>query len=71
MPSTEQVAGTLPRVFQRKISEHVIIAASELFIETPSDLHMQSSAWSKYNHHNTSKFLIDCSPNGVVSYISQ
>ena len=45
--------------------------ASEIFIETPSDLFVQSSTWSDYKHHNTGKFLIGCTPNGTVSYISQ
>ena len=33
---------------------------SEIFIETASDLHLQSSTWSSYKHHNT----------GEVSFIS-
>lgn len=72
MPSTKQVAGTLPRAFKEKYpNTYVIIDASEIFIETPSDLHMQSSTWSNYKHHNTGKFLIGCTPNGVISYVSQ
>ena len=43
---------------------------SEVFIETPSDLHMQSSTWSAYKHHNTVKFLVACTTNGAISYIS-
>ena len=53
-PSKEQVAGTLPCAF----------------IETPSDLVLQSSAWSSYKHHNTFKFLVACTLNGAISYIS-
>lgn len=72
MPSTEQVAATLPRAFEEKYpNTFIIVDASEIFIETPSDLHMQSSSWSNYNHHNTGKFLIGCTPNGVISYISE
>ena len=41
-----------------------------MFIETPSDLHMQSSTWSAYKHHNTVKILVACTPNGAISYIS-
>ena len=43
---------------------------SEIFIQTPSDLCMQSSTWSQYKHHNTAKFLVACTPNGAISYIS-
>ena len=32
---------------------------------------MQSSTWSNYKHHNTGKFLIGCTPNGAISYVSQ
>ena len=71
MPSVEQVAGTLPAAFQERYSStYAIIDGSEVFIETPTDLHMQSSTWSSYKHHNTAKFLIACTPNGCISFIS-
>lgn len=71
MPSVEQVAGTLPHAFKDKFpSTYAIIDGSEIFLETPSDLHMQSSTWSQYKHHNTTKFLVVCTPNGAVSYMS-
>ena len=57
MPSVEQVAGSLPAAFQEQyFSTYAIIDGSEVFIETPSDVHMQSSTWSSYKHHNTAKF---------------
>ena len=31
---------------------------------------MQSSTWSDYKSHNTAKFLLACTPNGAVMYIS-
>ena len=70
-PSVEQVSATLPCAFQKLYpTTYSILDASELFIETPSDLFIQSSTWSSYKHHNTAKFLIGCTPNGVVSYVS-
>ena len=43
MPSVEQVAGTLPWAFKEKFpNTFAIIDGSEIFIETPTDLHMQS-----------------------------
>ena len=39
-------------------------------METPSDLHVLSTTWSSYKHHNTAKFLIGCTPNSCVSFIS-
>ena len=41
-----------------------------MFIETPSDLHMQSSTWSQYKHHNTVKFFVACNPNGAICFVS-
>ena len=66
-PTSEQVAGTLPNAFKEKYpTTYMIIDASELFIETPSDLMLQSSTWSNYKQHNTTKFLIGITPNGVL-----
>ncbi len=71
MPAVEQVASTLPPAFREKYpTTYAIIDGSEMFIETPSDLHMQSSTWSSYKHHNTAKFLIACTPNGAICYMS-
>lgn len=71
MPSVQQVAGTLPCAFKEKFpTTFAIIDGSEIFIETPTDLHMQSSTWSQYKHHNTAKFLVACTSNGSISYVS-
>ena len=40
-----------------------------MFIQTPSDLHLQSSTWSQCKHHNSAKFLIACIPNGAIGFI--
>ena len=47
-----------------------IIDGSEMFLETPTDLCMQSSTWSNYKHHNTAIFLVARTPNGCISYIT-
>ena len=71
MLSVEQVQGTMPQSFKEKYpSTYAIIDASEIFIETPTDLQIQSTTWSNYKHHNASKFLITCTPNGAISYVS-
>ena len=71
MPSTDQVWATLPSIFKEKYpTTYAIIDASEIFIETPSDLRMQSLTWSQYKHHNTFKFLIACTPNGAICSVS-
>ena len=70
MPSIAQVQGILPHIFKKKYSsKFAIIDGSEIFIETPSDLQLQSSTWSNYKHHNTCKFLVVCTPNGAICYM--
>lgn len=71
IPSIAQVFGTQPADFREKFpTTYAIIDGSEVFIETPSDLHLQSSTWSQYKHHNTVKFLVACTPNGAIFFIS-
>ena len=68
MPTVEQVKGRLPSAFRERFpTTFAIIDGSEMFIETPSDLQMQSSTWSQYKHHNTTKVLVACTPNCYVS----
>ena len=70
-PTREQVKCTLPEAFREKFPDtYAIIDASEVFIETPCDLQYQSSTWSNYKHHNTAKFIVSCTPNGAISFVS-
>ena len=48
----------------------MIIDASELFIQTPSDLMLQYSTWSNYKQLNTTKFLIGITANDVITFVS-
>ena len=69
--TNSRASGTLPHSFRKLYpNTYAIIDGSEVFIETPSDLNLKSSTWSQYKHHNTSKFLVACTPNGAISYIS-
>ena len=70
-PSVQQVAATLPHAFREKYpSTFAIIDGSEIFLETPNDLHLYTSTRSSYKHHNTAKFLIACTPNCAICYVS-
>ena len=61
----------LPTTLKEKYPTTIsIVDASEIYIETPTDLYLQSSTWLSYKHYNTAKFLIACTPNGAVSFIS-
>ena len=73
MPMVNQVKATLPHGFKEKYpNTYIIIDGSEILVETPTpnDLQIQSSTWSSYKHHNTAKFLVGCTPNGSISFIS-
>ena len=71
MPDVDQVKATLPHAFKHRYpTTYIIVDGSEIFVETPNDLQLQSSTWSNYKHHNTAKFLIGCTPNGAVSFVS-
>ena len=65
------IKGTLLAGFKEKYSTtYAFIDASEIVMETLSDLFLQSSTWSQYKHHNTTKFLVACTPNGGICFIS-
>ena len=49
----------------------VIIDCFEVFCERPANLKARAQTWSNYKHHNTVKFLIGISPQGVVSFVSK
>ena len=68
-PVVEQVKGTIPYGFNP--TPTVMIDASEVFVETPTDLQLLLSMWSNYEHYNTMKFLVGCTPNGAVRFVSQ
>ena len=71
MPDVDQVKYTLPLASRESYSNtYTIVDASEIFVETPTDLRLPSSTWSNYKHHNTTKVLIACIPNGAVSFVS-
>lgn len=71
MPDEAQVKSTLPHTFKEKYPKtYIIVDATEIFIETPNDLHAQSSTWSNYKHYNTAKLLVGCTLNGAISFIS-
>ena len=48
----------------------IILDCFEIFIDRPSNLMARVQTWSSYKHHNTAKYLIGITPQGVISYIS-
>lgn len=71
-PSREDLQKTMPMEFRKYfgVKVAVIVDCFEIFIERPSNLMARAQTWSNYKHHNTVKFLIGITPQGVISYIS-
>ena len=49
----------------------VIMNCFEVFIEKPSNLLPRAHTYSNYNSHNSIKVLIEISPQGSITFISQ
>ena len=72
-PDREMLRKTMPMQFRKHFGKKcaVIIDCFEVFIETPSSVKSSCETWSSYKHHNTVKFLIGITPQGVISFISK
>ena len=72
-PGREKIISTTPVSFRQyfKTKVAVIIDCFEIFINKPSNLKACSATWSQYKHHNTIKFLIGITPQGVITFISK
>ena len=72
-PDRENLRKTMPLVFKQNFGNKVavIIDCFEVFIDRPSSLIARAMTWSNYKHHNTVKFLIGITPQGVISFISK
>ena len=71
-PGREEIISTTPVSFRQyfKTNVAVIIDCVKIFINKPSNLKAHSATWSQYKH-NTIKFLIGISPQGVIPFISK
>ena len=71
-PSKKVVKGNMPQIFKDLYpSCRCIIDCSEIFIERSLSFQARAQTYSNYKKHNTIKFLIAITPNGVVSFISK
>ncbi|XP_066934270.1 uncharacterized protein [Clytia hemisphaerica] len=71
LPEEENIRNTTPSRFRGFHRLNGIIDCTEVFIETPKSLELQSATWSEYKHHNTAKILISVLPNSLISYVSE
>lgn len=71
-PGREELMKTMPRDFLKSFPKCIcIIDCFEVFLERPSDLMARAQTYSNYKHHNTVKFLIAITPQGVISFASK
>ena len=73
MASQRTVAGNNTICFRKhfKTKVFVIVDCCEVFICKPANLVARATTWSQYKHHNTVRFLIGISWQGVISFISK
>ncbi|XP_063897403.1 uncharacterized protein LOC126055636 [Helicoverpa armigera] len=62
---------TLPMAFRHKYYNVSCIIDCLEKVQKPSKSVNQALTWSEYKKANTIKYLISCTPNGLVNYISQ
>lgn len=70
-PTTPKIRAQLPISFRARYGNvQSIIDCLEIQIEKPSNPIHQSMCWSEYKGCNTLKYLISCTPDGLVNYVS-
>jgi len=71
-PEREDLQKTMPLCFKQSFGDKVtiIIHCFKVFIDRPSSVLTRAETWSQYEHHNTVKFLIGITPQGVTYFIS-
>jgi hypothetical protein len=70
--SRDEVNVMMPEAFKKLYPKtRVIIDASEVGIEIPSDVDAAALFWSQYKHKHTIKFLLGIAPHGMISFISK
>lgn len=71
-PEKSYIKRNLPLQFKHKYKDvQVIIDAFETAILKPGKPLDQALSWSQYKHANTVKYLIGCSPDGMIIFISK
>ena len=70
-PDRDTIRDTMPAIFKEQYPRTtVILDATEIKINTPSSLLLQSQTYSNYKSTNTFKALVGISPAGHVMFVS-
>lgn len=72
-PERAELWKTTPIGFRKHFGTKVVVIIDcfEVFINKPKNLLARAQTFSSYKHHNTVKFLIGITPQGIVSFISK
>ena len=72
-PGRAELRKMMPNAFKEKFGDRVavIIDCFEVFLSRLSTLMAGATTCFNYKHHNTVKFLIGITPQGVVSFLSK
>ena len=69
-PSKSQVQSSMPTQFRQLYpNTRIIIDATEIFIQKPTEPSAQQLTFSSYKNHNTGKVLAGITPSGAFSFI--
>lgn len=69
-PSREQILISLPMSYRKNFKNCTsIIGCFQIFIERPKEMRARAQTYSQYKHHNTVKYLISRTPQGVISFV--
>ena len=70
-PSRADVNAKMPEEFKRLYpTTRVILDCTEIFVETPSSLLLQSQLYSTYKSNTTLEGLVGIAPHGAITFIS-
>jgi hypothetical protein len=70
-PSRDDVNKHMPDIFKPDyVSTRVIIDCTELYVQKPSSLYLNSELYSNYKSNTTFKGLIGSTPAGAISFVS-
>ena len=71
-PDHDACQRTLPHTFAQYFPRlTAIIDCTEIFIDRPRNLKARAQVYSNYKKHSTVKFLVACTPQGSISFLSK
>lgn len=71
-PSKETIISTMSQVFKETFPDcRVIIDCTEFRVEQPPEIDQRCFFYSHYKKRFTIKILVGCTPNGLISFVSQ